>query len=84
MGTVVGMIDAFAKIRGADDIKIGQVAGGIETALLTTAAGLVVAIILQVFYNYCVSKIDDLTSQMEEGANGFVDILVASEKIKKN
>lgn len=83
MGTVIGMIDAFGTIRKSADIKIGEVAGGIETALLTTAAGLVVAVILQVFYNYCQSKIEDITIQLEEGANSFVNLLVVNNKLKK-
>lgn len=83
MGTVIGMIDAFGTIKKSADIKIGEVAGGIETALLTTAAGLVVAVILQVFYNYCQSKIEDITIQLEDGANGFVNLLVVNNKINK-
>ena len=58
MGTVVGMIEAFDKIQQAGDISATIVAGGIKVALLTTLFGLVVAIILQIFYNYILSRID--------------------------
>lgn len=83
MGTVIGMIDAFGTIKNSADIKISEVAGGIETALLTTAAGLIVAVILQIFYNYCQAKIEDITSQLEEGSNQFVGLVAAREKTVK-
>ena len=83
MGTVIGMIDAFDVIEQAEDIKIDQVAGGIKVALLTTVAGLIVAVILQVFYNYLTSTIDSITGKMEDASNAFVDLLVASKKISK-
>lgn len=83
MGTVIGMIDAFDTIEQAEDIKIDQVAGGIKTALLTTVAGLIVAVILQVFYNYLSSTIDSIAGKMEDASNDFVDLLVASGKVKK-
>ena len=76
MGTVIGMIDAFDKIQQAEDIEIDKVAGGIKTALLTTVGGLIVAVILQVFYNYCVSKIDAIVTQMEESSIEFIDTLI--------
>jgi len=76
MGTVIGMIGAFDAIEDAGDISPALVAGGIKVALLTTVAGLIVAIILQVFYNYCVSKVDSLVNQMEEASIALVDILV--------
>lgn len=82
MGTVIGMIDAFDKIEAAADINISDVAGGIKVALLTTVAGLIVAVILQIFYNYCVSKMDDIASQMEDASNSFVSMLSVDEKIK--
>ena len=75
MGTVIGMIQAFDMIQSSGEMEIGSVAGGIKVALLTTVAGLVVAIILQVFYNYCVSKIEDLSSEMEESSNTFMDMV---------
>jgi len=72
-GTVVGMIQAFDAIESAGDISPSLVAGGIKVALLTTAAGLISGIILQVGYNYCVSKIDRLVSEMEESSITLID-----------
>ena len=83
MGTVIGMIDAFDSIQGAGEIKISEVAGGIKTALLTTVAGLIVAVILQFFYNYIVSKIDAITGQMEDASNEFIDLLIVSKTLNK-
>lgn len=76
MGTVIGMIGAFDAIEAAGDISPSLVANGIKVALLTTVAGLIVAIILQLFYNYCVSKVDSLVNQMEEASIALVDVLV--------
>ncbi len=76
MGTVIGMIGAFDAIEAAGDISPSLVAGGIKIALLTTVAGLIVAIILQLFYNYCVSKIDSLVNNMEDASITLVDMLV--------
>lgn len=76
MGTVIGMIAAFDAIQAAGDISPGLVAGGIKQALLTTVAGLIVAIILQLFYNYCVSKIDSIVNSMEDASISLVDLLV--------
>lgn len=76
MGTVIGMIGAFDAIEAAGDISPSLVAGGIKVALLTTVGGLIVAVILQLFYNYLVSKIDALVNQMEDASISFVDILV--------
>ena len=76
MGTVIGMIDAFDAIEAAGDISPSLVAGGIKVALLTTVGGLIVGVILQLFYNYLVSKIDSLVNQMEDASISFVDILV--------
>lgn len=83
MGTVLGMITAFDKIAMADDISASIVADGIKVALLTTVAGLIVAVILQVFYNYCVHKIDAVVNQMEEASISFVDLLIVHNIIKK-
>jgi biopolymer transport protein ExbB len=82
LGTVVGMIQAFDTIEAAGDISPSLVAGGIKVALLTTVAGLIVAIILQILYNYCVSKIDAIVSQMEDSSISIIDILV-KHKVKK-
>ncbi|MBY5952909.1 MotA/TolQ/ExbB proton channel family protein [Algoriphagus sp. NF] len=76
MGTVIGMIGAFDSIEAAGDISPSLVAGGIKIALLTTVAGLIVAIILQLFYNYCVAKIDSLVNDMEDASISLVDMLV--------
>lgn len=76
MGTVIGMIGAFDAIQAAGDISPSLVAGGIKVALLTTVAGLIVAIILQLFYNYCISKIDSIVNSMEDASISLVDILV--------
>jgi biopolymer transport protein ExbB len=75
-GTVVGMVNAFDAIEAAGDISPSLVAGGIKIALITTLAGLLVAIILQVFYNYLVSKIDSLVNEMEDSSISLIDLLV--------
>ena len=75
MGTVIGMIQAFDDIAAAGDISPTIVASGIKVALLTTVFGLIVAIILQIFNNYIVSKIDSLVNNMEDSSISFIDIL---------
>lgn len=75
MGTVVGMIQAFDAIASAGTISATVVAGGIKVALLTTVFGLVVAIILQVFYNYLLSKIDGLVNNMEDASISLIDMI---------
>ena len=80
MGTVIGMIQAFDKIQAAGDMQPSLVAGGIKVALLTTVFGLIVAIILQVFYNYIISKIDSIVNDMEDASITLIDILVAHKK----
>jgi biopolymer transport protein ExbB len=80
MGTVIGMIQAFDKIEAAGDMQPSLVAGGIKVALLTTVFGLIVAIILQVFYNYIVAKIDAIVNDMEDASITLIDILVAQKK----
>ncbi len=76
LGTVVGMIMAFDDIAKAGDISPQVVAVGIKIALITTVFGLIVAIILQLFYNYIISKIDSLVLNMEDSSITFMDILV--------
>jgi len=76
MGTVIGMIKAFADIEAAGDISASLVAAGIKVALITTVSGLVVAMILQVLYNYLVAKIDSLVNNMEDASISMIDILV--------
>ena len=80
MGTVVGMIQAFDQIQAMGDISPTAVAGGIKVALLTTLMGLIAAVILQLFYNYIVSKIDTLVNTMEDASITLVDILTAYSK----
>jgi len=76
LGTVVGMVEAFDNIAKAGDISPQIVATGIKIALLTTLFGLIVAIILQLFYNYILSKIDNLIHAMEQSSINFMDIIV--------
>ena len=76
MGTVIGMIDAFDSIQIAGDVSPQLVARGIKVALITTVTGLIVAIILQFFYNYIVSKIDSLVNSMEDSSITLIDLLV--------
>ena len=80
MGTVIGMINAFDRIEAAGDMQPSLVAGGIKIALLTTVFGLIVAIILQVFYNYIVAKIDSIVNDMEDASITLIDILSAQKK----
>ena len=80
MGTVIGMIQAFDKIEAAGDMQPSLVAGGIKVALLTTVFGLIVAIILQIFYNYIIAKIDSIVNDMEDASITLIDILVAQKK----
>ena len=82
MGTVIGMIGAFDAIEAAGDISPSLVAGGIKVALLTTVGGLIVAVILQLFYNYLVSKIDSLVNSMEDASISLIDILVKQSASK--
>lgn len=79
MGTVIGMIGAFDAIEAAGDISPSLVAGGIKVALLTTVFGLIVAIILQIFYNYIVSKIDSIVNDMEDASISLIDLLVKNK-----
>jgi biopolymer transport protein ExbB len=76
MGTVIGMIMAFDQITQLGDISAAAVAGPIGVALITTASGLVAAIILQIFYNYLITKIDGIVNNMEDASISLVDLLV--------
>ena len=76
LGTVIGMVMAFEQIQQAGDISPTIVAAGMKVALITTIFGLIAALILQVFYNYILSKIEHLTSQMEESAISLLDIIM--------
>ncbi len=82
MGTVIGMIQAFDTIEASGEIIPSEVAGGIKVALLTTVFGLIAAIILQVFYNYIVSKVDGIVTKMEESSIGLVDLMVENKIFK--
>ncbi len=75
MGTVIGMIEAFDQIQSAGSMEPSLVAGGIKVALLTTVFGLIVAIILQVFYNYIIAKIDSIVNDMEDASISLIDVL---------
>lgn len=82
LGTVVGMVMAFDQIQTAGDISPTIVAAGMKVALITTIFGIIVALILQLFYNYILSKIDHLTSQMEESSITLLDSIM-KYKLKK-
>ena len=82
LGTVSGMINAFTAIAEAGDIEPTLVASGISEALITTASGLAIAIPIQAFHNYFVSRIDRLIIDMEESANDLIDFLVEMEMQK--
>ena len=83
LGTVIGMIQAFDSIEQAGDISASLVAGGIKVALITTVAGLIVAMILQIFCNYILSKIESVTNQMEDASISFMDILIKHNQKNK-
>ena len=80
LGTVIGLIQAFDSIEAAGDISPNVVAGGMKVALITTVGGLVVGIILQILYNYIVSKIDSIVISMEDASISLIDILVKAKK----
>ena len=80
MGTVIGMIQAFEKISLAGGLDASLIAGDIQVALLTTVFGLIVAMILQVFYNYIVAKVDSIVNDMEDASISLVDLLVSYRK----
>ena len=82
LGTVIGMIQAFDAIQAAGDISPNVVAGGMKVALITTVGGLIVAMILQIFYNYIIAKIDALSIDMEDSSIRFVDAMVKYNKKK--
>ena len=76
LGTVIGMIQAFDAIQVAGDMSPNVVAGGMKVALITTVGGLIVAVILQIFYNYILSQVESLTIEMEDASISLMDILV--------
>lgn len=83
LGTVIGMVQAFDDIERAGDISPTVVAGGMKVALITTIFGIIVALVLQVFYNYILSRIEALNSNMEEAAMSLLDMCVKSPRCKK-
>ncbi len=80
MGTVIGMIQAFDKISAVGALDASLIAGDIKVALLTTVFGLIVAIILQIFYNYIIAKIDSIVNNMEDASISLIDLLAAHKK----
>lgn len=82
LGTVVGMVQAFDDIEAAGDISPTVVAGGMKVALLTTVFGLLVAIIVQTFYNYLSSKVDAIVNKMEDASIAFMDLIVKYNRQK--
>ena len=76
LGTVVGMIMAFDKIEQVGDISPTVVAGGMKVALITTVGGLIVALILQIFYNYLLSKLESILNQMEDASISLIDLVI--------
>ena len=84
MGTVIGMIQAFDKIQQVGDISATVVAGGIKVALLTTVFGLIVAMILQVFLNFILTRIEALTTEMEDSSITLLDLVVKYNEKNKN
>ena len=83
LGTVVGMVMAFDQIQTAGDISPTIVAAGMKVALITTIFGIIAALVLQLFYNYILSKIDHLTSQMEESAITLMDAIARYKNANK-
>jgi len=82
LGTVIGMIQAFDAIMVAGDMSPAVVAGGMKVALITTVGGLIVAVILQIFYNYILSPVESLTIEMEDASISLMDILVKYQENK--
>ena len=82
LGTVIGMIQAFDAIMVAGDMSPAVVAGGMKVALITTVGGLIVAVILQIFYNYILSQVESLTIEMEDASISLMDILVKYQENK--
>ena len=83
LGTIIGMIQAFDKIQQVGDISATVVAGGIKVALLTTLLGLIIAIILQVFYNYILSLVEGLVNEMEDSSISLLDLVVEYDAAQK-
>ena len=84
LGTVVGMVMAFDKIEQVGDISPTVVAGGMKVALITTIGGLIVALILQVFYNYLLSKMEAILNKMEDASISLLDLIIKYDVTYKN
>ena len=80
LGTVIGMIQAFDAIMVAGDMSPAVVAGGMKVALITTVGGLIVAVILQIFYNYILSQVESLTIDMEDASINLMEVLAEYQK----
>jgi biopolymer transport protein ExbB len=80
LGTVVGMVQAFDDIQKAGDVSPTIVASGMKVALITTVGGLIVAMILQVFYNYLLAKVEGIVNTMEDASITLIDIIVKYSK----
>ena len=76
LGTVIGMVQAFDAIEAAGDISPNIVAGGMKVALITTIYGIIVALILMIFYNYILQKIESITSDMEDSSITLLDLIM--------
>ena len=83
LGTIIGMIEAFDKIQQVGDISATVVAGGIKVALLTTLLGLIIAVVLQLFYNYILSLVEGLVNEMEDSSISLLDIVVEFDAAQK-
>ena len=83
LGTVIGMVAAFDKIQQAGDISPTVVAGGMKVALITTIFGIIVALVLQVFYNFILAKIESITSTMEDASIQLLDMITKANVAKK-
>ncbi len=83
LGTIIGMIEAFDKIQQVGDISATVVAGGIKVALLTTLLGLIIAVVLQLFYNYILSLIEGLVNEMEDSSISLLDLVVEYDAAQK-
>ena len=83
LGTIIGMIEAFDKIQQVGDISETVVAGGIKVALLTTLLGLIIAVVLQLFYNYILSLIEGLVNEMEDSSISLLDLVVEYDAAQK-
>ena len=83
LGTVIGMVMAFDQVQQAGDLNASVVAAGMKVALITTIFGIIVALILQVFYSYILTKIEHLTSQMEESAISLLDTITKYKQLNK-